>query len=467
MSANSPRESTCGETTLKNTTTTSVARQVCCVLILSTSITSIGNFMSWPTVLQLEANSTLQFYEEDIKWLTSLPCLCYALTPLGVGYLVEILGPSRLLAVSFVPIIALWLIMGLIPSRVILYVGRCGLGIVEAVPGTVVQPYTAELASPELRGLMTSLPETFMTFGVFMMYLLTMFSSPEIATAACAAPIALVLVLMITVPESPYWLMRKGKEERARKAMQILRGRNADISNDIDEIKEALSHRPSSTFKEQYAQIKDPSNYRPALLVFIIFTLKGLNGYTVILAYSVDIFQDSGIDLDPRICSCILGALALFFSLISAVITDFVGRRPLLIGSALTGTLALAAVSVVVLIPTAPNELVLGFVLLYIAFHSIGVGPIPWLYLGELLPNPVRSLSSSWALSGHMLVRFVLELEFPSLKDSIGLAYTFLIFAVVHAAIGIVTWKWVPETRGATLAFLQETFAEETPPFKT
>lgn len=195
------------------------------------------------------------------------------------------------------------------------------------------------------------------------------------------------------------------------------------------------------------------------ILLASVFTLRELGGQYVLFAYTVYLFRQAGVHLDAFLCTILVGVMRVVFTSLGCGVVDRVGRRPLIITTALVCGVAEAVGALFLLVDVPGASWVpLAAVLLFVASYGVGLGPIPWALLGELLPTPVRFIGSSICIFSFSLTQFVVSYLFPLLMDQAGVGGALLVFAVAHGALGLVLWAFLPETRGQTLSDLQDCF---------
>lgn len=219
---------------------------------------------------------------------------------------------------------------------------------------------------------------------------------------------------------------------------------------------------------QQVCSLKEAANYRPTLLLVILFFLRELSGALVILIYAPFFFETAGVPTDPFTATILVGLARLVFNFVAASIIDIVGRRTLLIVSSMTCALMMLITGFVLKFPYPfLSWIPLTSVIVFIGAFGIGNGPVPWVLLGEILPTPVRSFSSSICNVIFCLMFYLEGLFFPELVLRFGLANLVLIFALFNLIIALVVWLFLPETRQRTLEDLQTAFVGATlRPFK-
>ncbi|XP_076031044.1 facilitated trehalose transporter Tret1-like [Oratosquilla oratoria] len=229
-------------------------RQLMCSLVLASTYLSMGCSSAWPNAIPKIVNDTyLSFHltGADIRWIISTDSLSSLFGPIITGVLMEPLGPRRLVNWCVLPTIFLWIIMAYVPSKIALYVGRIGIGLINSIIITVAPPLSAELTSPEIRGMLGTMRMTASATGVLIMYIMIAFLPWKLATVLSAVPLVPVFVIFFFVPESPYWLVRKGRDSDALKALTLLRGPNGDSRSELDRIKKANEEQPSDNSCDQ------------------------------------------------------------------------------------------------------------------------------------------------------------------------------------------------------------------------
>lgn len=196
------------------------------------------------------------------------------------------------------------------------------------------------------------------------------------------------------------------------------------------------------------------------LLVLSCFVLRELGGRSCIMMYTVYIFREAGVQLDAFTCTVLVGVARTVCTCVVAALLDRTGRRPLLMATAVVGGVAQGVCGIFLHLQMPGASWVpLAAVLIYVAAYGTGIGPIPWVYVGELVPSPVRSLGASLISACDAVVVFSINLAFLRIIDSFGLGATFMAFAGLHFLIAMIAWLWIPESRGVTLQELEDAFS--------
>ncbi|XP_076031043.1 facilitated trehalose transporter Tret1-like [Oratosquilla oratoria] len=444
---------------LGNTRIPGLVRQIGCALILTGTFLSQGHAMAWPVVLTRMLNDTIT--EDDIQWLVTLRSLPGIFTPVVAGTLMEVIGPRRLLTFCLPPTILLWFLLAFLPSKAMFYGGRFVLGALLAFIKTIVVPLASELVSPEIRGSLGSTQRIYLSLGLLTMYIMAKYLSCSTATAICAAPLVPIFAMVMFVPESPYWLVKKGKQREALQALTFLLGSELSALEEIEKLEFGLQTLPSTTVDDQFTQLKVPSNNKPVILMVVLAATLYMCGQSAIFQYTVIIFDHANVEIDSFYCAIGVGVVCLLFNLVAVVVIEWTGRRCLLFVATAGCTCALVVTFLVLHLNVSPGWISLIFVFTFVAFFALGVDPVINLFIGELLPTPVRSIGSSLCISSSFIGVLIASYTFPFMVASVGMAYSFLIFAGFNALVGVIVYIWAPETRGKSLLELQEAFSSQ------
>jgi SP family xylose:H+ symportor-like MFS transporter len=265
-------------------------------------------------------------------------------------------------------------------------------------------------------------------------------------------PSILFLVFIFLIPESPRWLLQKGKSEQA---VAVLEKINAP--EDVAKVQSEIQNSLEQEDKGQWNHLVNPI-YKKALFVGIgLSILQQLTGINAILYYAPEIFKSLGSSTDASLLeTSILGVVNLIFTLLAIKWVDKMGRKPLLyIGSA-GMTISLAAVGIFIYNEAVGNY-VLPFLILFMASFSISWGPIVWVLLSEIFPNKIRSLALAISVFIQWVANFVVTQVFPSLvenqwlKNNFNGAFPFYLFSVICLFSLFFVWKKVPETKNKSL----------------
>ncbi|XP_076049478.1 facilitated trehalose transporter Tret1-like [Oratosquilla oratoria] len=435
-----------------------------------------GLFMTWPNVvvdLIINANSSVttesannlppshiqeEFLLTDYEagWLASLPTLSSIPFTLLSGIFINLVGLKGSTMLGLVLAIVSWLMMGLTPSITALFIGRAISGAAYAFIVTVSQPLVSELVSPKIRGFAASLPRFFSNLASLEINVANIFLPWHLTTTLCAAPFFLLLLSILFVPESPYWLVKKGRENAAISALKSAYPPDY-IEVQFQEVKQCVTLKSKKPgVREQIHQMRHPSNYKPVMLMAFIYACYGSNGNSIITPYSTLLFTQAGMTLDPRLCTIILGVVRIAAVIIGSYVTDLCGRRPLYIGSSILSVLSLVSTFVSLTFSFIPKVFVIISLMCFMIFSSGGMNLVPSILLGEVIPSAVQSVGCLLCVTVDCVTYGAFLFLTPWLINAISLRFVFLIPTAINLLGAFIVWKWLPETKGRPLVEIQQ-----------
>ena len=364
---------------------------------------------------------------------------------------------------------------GVASSLVMLVVFRVIGGVAVGVASVIAPTYIAEIAPARIRGKLGSLQQLAIVTGIF----LALLADYALAAAAggsekdlwlgleawrwmflaMAVPAVVYGGLALTIPESPRYLVAKGRLDEAAGVLRRVLG-NIDLDAKVDQIKETLQREKRPTMRDLGG---------PALgLLPIVWVGIGLSvfqqfvGINVIFYYSSVLWQAAGFtESNALIITVITSVVNVVTTLIAIASIDRYGRKPLLIIGSIGMALALGTLAAVFGTATldkagdpvlhgaaAPIALVAAN--LFVFAFGMSWGPVVWVLLGETFPNRIRAAALSLAAGAQWVANWVISTSFPPLKDAgLGLAYgLYTTFAVLSLLFVL---KFVRETKGVEL----------------
>lgn len=180
--------------------------------------------------------------------------------------------------------------------------------------------------------MLTALSSVALSFGVLLQYTLGAFLTWNIVSAiSCVIPI-IALCGMCMLPETPNYLISHEKPEKAIKSLAKLRGSAYNLQREISQLQEfanKINAKKELTWRETFDALTAPSCLKPFCILVVYFMLYQFSGVNTITFYAVEIFQDSGAQMDKNQATIILGVLRLMFTIVGCVALRRCGRRVL------------------------------------------------------------------------------------------------------------------------------------------
>lgn len=351
-------------------------------------------------------------------------------------------------------------------------VGGVGIGLASAISPL----YIAEVSPAEKRGRFVAINQLTIVIGVLGAQLINLMIAkpvePGVTMEAIAQswngqtgwrwmfgaeliPALAFLVLMFFVPESPRWLMKAGKREKARQMLERIGSRDyADQT--LADIEHTLA---KDTQKVAWSTLLQPQIKPIVIIGMVLAIFQQWCGINVIFNYAQEIFASAGFDINGTLKSIVAtGLINLVFTLAALPLVDKLGRRKLM----LLGASGLTIIYILIAGAYAAGIMgwpVLVLVLAAIAIYALTLAPVTWVLLSEIFPNRVRGLAMSLGTLALWIACFLLTYTFPLLNAGLGAAGSFLLYGVICAFGYLYILRHVPETKGVTLEALEEQLA--------
>jgi SP family arabinose:H+ symporter-like MFS transporter len=349
-------------------------------------------------------------------------------------------------------------VLSAIPATFLLFVlARIWCGVAIGVSSMICPVYIAEMAPPAWRGRLGALFQLGIVMGIFM----TLFINGTIQSlgdadwnrqwgwrwmlAAEALPAAAFIVLLVSIPESPKWLVQAGREDEARATLQRIGG-PAYAGAEVAAVRDVLAQEEGS-----FAELFSRAYRLPLTIAVFIMLASQFSGINVVMYYSTDIFKAATGDANSAFrSSAWIGFVNLLATFVAILFVDKAGRKPLLLLGSAVQVAGLAAVGYVYSAdPHSP--LLLWGVITYVAAFAIAMGPIPWILCSEIFPAKLRGRAMSVATFAIWLACYIVSQTFPILRESFGPARIFWFCAACSAATFLFVLLVVPETKGRSL----------------
>ena len=340
--------------------------------------------------------------------------------------------------------------------------------------GLLISPmFISEVSPKQFRGALVTLSEVSLSLGILLAYIVNFFLSGVAnqwrwMIALGAAPDVLLALRMLFLPESPRFLVGKGKMERARQVQRRIFHPAPPEAADA-ELAEIV--RGTETDKEgSWLELFEPATMVAVGVGIMVAMFQHAVGIESIIYYSTKIFQQAGVTSKSRaiLLTVSMGLVKLVCETYSLLRVDSVGRRPLLlIGSAgLTAALLVIGFSMQLKLAagtagvTAASLGVFGGIVAYMAFHALSYGPITWLVLAEIFPLKIRGKAMGIATMVNRGTSFVVAYTFLTTCERLNWSGSFYLYAALAAASFFFYALFVPETNGMALEEISPLFGK-------
>lgn len=343
-------------------------------------------------------------------------------------------------------------------------IGGVGIGIV-----SIVSPiYISEVSPAKIRGTLVSLYQLAVTVGFLLAYLANWVidAGGDLAVAGNlwtnmwnaemwrgmlgseTLPALLFFSIIFFIPESPKWLIVKGKLDKASSVLAKIYASDAEVKEEIQTTQTSLKGESKGAWSDLL---------KPGILIAVIAgsaiaILGQFMGVNAVLYYGPKIFSDAGFD-NPMFSTVLVGVVNMVTTILAVFIIDKVGRKQLIYWGVSGMILCLLAIGIYFAWGAQiglGNGFMLTFFLAYVFCCAISISAIVFVLLSEMYPNSVRGRAMSIAGFALWIGTYLIGQLTPILLGW-SQAGTFFIFAACCVPYMLIMWKVIPETTGKTL----------------
>ena len=265
-------------------------------------------------------------------------------------------------------------------------------------------------------------------------------------------PDLLFLIVIFFIPESPRWLIVKGKPEKAAVILQRIYGSPAEASAQMEATKASIE----GEVKSEWKTLLEPGILTAVIVGSCIAILGQFMGVNAVLYYGRTIFKDAGFE-DPLFSTVLVGVVNMLTTVLALAIIDKVGRKQLVWWGVGGMIFCLAMIGVYFLPAThLPTGFMLTFFLLYVFCTAISISAVVFVLLSEMYPNRIRGLAMSIAGLALWVGTYLIGQLTPWMLSRLTPSGTFFLFALMCLPYLYIMWKYIPETTGKSLEEIEE-----------
>jgi sugar porter (SP) family MFS transporter len=338
---------------------------------------------------------------------------------------------------------------------------RVVLGVAVGGASVLVPVFISEAAPPHLRGRLVSVNQLLLTVGILGAYLINALFAYDGGWrwmfGLGVVPALALAIGIVPLPETPRWLVEKGRRDEALEVLQRLRGDETTASQELEDIEHIGEQE-----EQEHTGVRDLLQpwVRPALIAGIGVSVFGqASGINTVIYYAPKIFTAAGLGSSSAILATVgVGVVNVVMTVVGMSLVDRAGRRLLLmVGFAL---MALCHIVLGAVLGGTVNGttgvIAIATVLVYIAAFAISVGVVVFVLPSEIYPLRIRGAAMSATLMCNWTMNFIVSLTFLSLLNGLGKSPTFWLYAFVCILGFGYAVKLVPETKGRTLEGIEQ-----------
>ncbi|XP_042863167.1 facilitated trehalose transporter Tret1-like [Penaeus japonicus] len=439
-----------------------ISTQVAACLAIAMGQLALGAVNGWSGVAlpDLAADPDMTPSTSQAAWIVSMIAVGALASSAVASRVMDAVGRRATLLATAPVLVAGWLVVALAPTVAAVIAGRALGGVAMGFIYTTGQVYSSETPEAHLRGRLASVPSLFITLGFLLSYLAGAMFSWRSSCYVCSIPAFLMFAALMLVPESPYWLLLKGRREDAMKALRWLRGPHYDIASELKEMESKISSVGATL---QYKELLRRRTCVPFITALFMQATQQVGGGNVLVMYTATVFQSAGVD-NPQLSTVYMGMCQLTATGVSVLLMDKFGRRPLIVMSTwILGTAGITLSGYYYLRDEGlalPGWVALVAVLVAASGYCLGCRTVPWLLAAELFNTTIRSTANSACIFFNRLLNLAMIQAFPHFKEAAGASTVFLMHGSLSLICCLITLLFVPETKGKTLEEIQDYFEE-------
>ncbi|MDX8339368.1 sugar porter family MFS transporter [Draconibacterium sp. IB214405] len=348
-------------------------------------------------------------------------------------------------------------------------IGGLGIGLASAVSPM----YIAEISPAHIRGRLVSVNQLTIVIGILAAQIINYLIADNIAADATDAdilnswngqmgwrwmfwaevvPASVFFLMAFFIPESPRFLVKTGKTEKAAAILTRIGGKEYALAEEKN-----IEHTLTTFTKKIAFGDLVHKDVKPILIIGIVLAaFQQWCGVNVVFNYAEEVFVSAGYSVGDMLFNIIItGAVNLIFTLVAMRVVDTIGRRKLM----LFGSIGLAVIYFILggsYMMKLDGTVILILVLFGIATYAMTLAPITWVVLSEIFPNRIRGAAMAVATTALWIASFLLTYTFPFLNKLFHAGGTFWLYAFICLAGFLFILKRLPETKGKTLEEIEE-----------
>lgn len=413
-----------------------------------------------------------------VGWANSCALIGCLVGTIIAGSFADRYGRRRVLLISAVLFAVSSIFTGWAHSFTSFILWRILGGTAIGLSSNISPLYIAEISPAAIRGRLVSLNQFAIVIGILLAQVVNWCIARPVATGLSAAvlfhtwnvqlgwrwmfiavaiPAFIFTVTSFFIPESPRWLLTRGRDREAYRVLRQIGG-ETHASAEIASIRNSLAAEASvdsSSWREMFR----PNLRRILLIGIALAVLQQWTGINILFNYAAEVYRSAGYGTNDIFLNIVItGAINLVFTILAMLLVDRIGRRPLMIGGCI-GIGVSHLLCAWAYHAGWPASAVLVLTLSAIACYALTLAPVTWVLISEIFPNRVRSHGVSVAVSALWIASFLLTYSFPFLDRSIGASGTFLGYGVVCIAGCVFVAFSVPETKGRSLEEIESRIA--------
>ncbi|KAJ8972276.1 hypothetical protein NQ317_005855 [Molorchus minor] len=421
---------------------------------------SDGMHYGWTAPVLQVLNNTIPITDTDETWLESI-YMCGGIAGLPVTiYLVDKIGrKNSILLSAFISLIS-WILIGIADRVLYIYIARFLVGLSGDVAFVAAPMYIAEIADKKVRGFLAGFIYIMMLVGILVIYAVAPFVDFYVPSIIGGILVLIQLITFPFMPDSPYYLISKNKEEKAKVQLKKLRACE-NVEKEFSEIATAVKRQKSERGRPQDL-VLSKSNRKAVVIMLVLNAAQHFSSISVMLMNLHEIlsYADSSY-LSSEVSGILFASLMLIAATVADFIVDKFGRKILLTTSSLLTGLSLLLLAIFFTLKNngvyvdGISWIPVVAVMVYAVVFKFGLGIIPIVMTAELFPAKVKAMGMTIADFFYVIFALISVELYHWLTKVFSHDVPFYIFAASCFLTALFAQFYIPETKGKTLEEIQ------------
>ncbi|XP_004926978.1 facilitated trehalose transporter Tret1-like [Bombyx mandarina] len=456
-----------------------------CFVTASVAINIVGHgcVIGFPAILipsLRKSDSHIHLTRSEESWIASVVGFALIVGNFIITLILDNIGRKKSHILTIFPNLAGWFLFLLVNNFPGLMAARFLQGIAMGMLGPLGSIIIGEMTDPKSRGVFLTSVSLSLTLGVLSSHALGTCFTWQISALLCSLVTFISLCLIIFTPESPSWLLSKGRYDEAREGFFWLRGKNAKTEHELERMitSQKMTRKASITGQKDTVKAnlknyfrylseagKKPEFVKPVVIMVFLYIMFQFAGINVISSYATDILAELlDSEANSNFLMVALDIERLICNLIAIYLMKTLKRRTLLFSTTIICILAYISKGSYVYAKQAgiltydSQWIPITLIGIYMFSLTVGVSSIPFALSGELFPLDYRGLGGGVSYLALSLNFFIAVKCFPVLSSAIGLSFTYFLYAGIVTICMVVVWIMLPETKDKTLQEIEDRF---------
>lgn len=399
--------------------------------------------------------------------------------------ILDALGRKKSHLLTILPVLTGWFLLLMVNSVAGLITARFLQGVAMGMLGPLGSIIIGEMTDPKYRGMFLTSVSLSLTIGVLFCHTLGTYFSWQKCALICSFTTFTSLLFIIYNPESPSWLIAKGRYEEAKEVFYWLRGNSKQQETELERMISAqkmirrlsvsdqdlsMKLKIKRAFRHFNESCRKPEFYKPILIMLFLYTMFQFAGINVISSYTTDIIEQVvGPEANAKLLMVVLDVERLLCNLLAVYLMKALKRRTLLFSTGFICVVSYFGKAGYVYLrqadklPFDSQWIPISLIGLYMFSLTVGISSIPFALSGEIFPLEFRGLGSGISILALSLNFFVAVKCFPVLNLAIGLPLTYVLYASIVTVLLTFVFFLLPETKDRTLQDIEDMFRALSP----